>query len=175
VLPEQFMKANWDEDLPNVGEVSSGVKGDTKGGAYCIWRDQDMEKAQNLGEKTGGGSQEMMLSDRKARDWLLRTGLESTQLSGRGVDRMSRGAVSGVRAALASVSTVMFMASLAWARVQEKHRELECVQMRWSMDWNSWRWETGEGATSQGSEKRGSLSHLSCSMASRPLCASPRT
>jgi hypothetical protein len=41
---------------------------------------------------------------------------------------MSRGAVSGARAALARASTVMFMASLAWAHVQEKHRELECAQ-----------------------------------------------
>jgi hypothetical protein len=73
----------------------------------------------------GGGSREMMLSDRKARDWLLRTGPELTQLSGRGVDRISRGAVSGARAALARVSTVLFMVSLAWAHVQEKRRELE--------------------------------------------------
>jgi hypothetical protein len=123
----------------------------------------------------GGGSWETMLSDRKARDWLLRTGLESTQLSGRGVDRISRGAVSGARAALARVSTVLFMASLVWACVQEKCRELECARMRWSVDWNSWRWETGEGAASQGSEKRGSPSQLSRSMASRPLCTSPRT
>jgi hypothetical protein len=34
----------------------------------CIQRDQDTEKAQNLGEKMGGGRQETMLSDRKARD-----------------------------------------------------------------------------------------------------------
>jgi hypothetical protein len=34
VLPEQFTEANRDEDLPNVGEVSSGVKGDTEGGVY---------------------------------------------------------------------------------------------------------------------------------------------
>jgi hypothetical protein len=94
-----------------------------------------------------------MLSDRKASDWLLRTGPESTQLAGRGVDRMSRGAVSGARAALARVSTVMFMASLVWVRVQEKRRELECARMRWSMDRKSWRWEIGEGAAIRGSEK----------------------
>jgi hypothetical protein len=34
MLPEQFAEAYRDEDLPNVGEVSSGVKGDTEGGAY---------------------------------------------------------------------------------------------------------------------------------------------
>jgi hypothetical protein len=33
----------------------------------------------------------------------------------------------------------------------------------------------GAGATSRGSEKRGRPSQPSCSMASRPLCASPRT
>jgi hypothetical protein len=34
VLPEQFAEADRDEDLPNIGEVSSGVKGDTEGGTY---------------------------------------------------------------------------------------------------------------------------------------------
>jgi hypothetical protein len=71
-----------------------------------------------------------MLSVRKARDWLFRTGPELTQLSGRGGDRTSRGGVSGASAALARLSTVLFIVSLVWARVQEKRRELECAWMR---------------------------------------------
>jgi hypothetical protein len=79
----------------------------------CTQRDQDTERGQNFREKMGGGRQETMLSVRKARDWLFRTGPESTQLSGRGRDRTSRGGVSGASVALARPSTVLFIASLA--------------------------------------------------------------
>jgi hypothetical protein len=34
VLPEQFAKADRDEDLPDVREVSCGVEGDAEGGMY---------------------------------------------------------------------------------------------------------------------------------------------
>jgi hypothetical protein len=90
-----------------------------------IQRDQDTERGQNFREKMGGGRRETMLLDRKARDWLFRTGPELTQLSGRGGDRTSRGGVSGASTALARPSTMLFIASPAWARIQEKCRELE--------------------------------------------------
>jgi hypothetical protein len=66
VLPEQFSEANRDVDLPNVGEVGSGVKGDAKGGAYPEGPGYN-EWMKFRGEDRGG-RQEMMLSARKARD-----------------------------------------------------------------------------------------------------------
>jgi hypothetical protein len=57
VLPEQFAKANWDEDLPDVREVSSGVKGDAEGGTY-LEGPGGGEGAKFRGENGGGQSRD---------------------------------------------------------------------------------------------------------------------
>jgi hypothetical protein len=53
MLPEQFAKADRDEDLPDVRDVSSGIKGDTEGGTY-LEGPGGGESAKFQGENGGG-------------------------------------------------------------------------------------------------------------------------
>jgi hypothetical protein len=53
LLPEQFSEAHRDVDLPDVGEVSSRVKGDAEGGTYAEGPGGG-ESAELRGENRGG-------------------------------------------------------------------------------------------------------------------------
>jgi hypothetical protein len=72
VLPEQFAKADRDEDLPNVREVSSGVKGDTEGGTY-LEGPGGGEGTKFRGEDGGGQSRDNALRQESqglvVKDW----------------------------------------------------------------------------------------------------------
>ena len=156
-----------------------------------MYDDQEEEKVVNLGLRKGGGDKAMTTSVRKASDWLFRTGPSSTQQGGAVMSATIKWGEVGSRPCLARRSTALFMASSAWALVQEKRSFPEWARIEYRRAWKRGLWEENTVVVyvittwrvgmekpkllSVVVEKRGKPCHPSLSMARRLLQTSPRT